>query len=1021
MRTNRDGTPTIRRRRAVAPALLVPLLLAPARAGQVVIDKEALFSALDGGALDRDGKQNGVLDVEALVIQKKARLIVDVASAFVIAPGGVTLQYGAYLGVPAEVPLHGPTLVVWTADAIVAHKRARIDVSGVSAGGLLRLVGDQRVQLGLRARIRSLALDGVGEGGVVEVRAGKRVELVGRNRVDVRGGSGGRVIVAACAGDPQQAVRVMGSLSVLAVGLTGPGGQIDIEARAGGVDLGDKCTLLAVGALSPGEVRVAAATKIASMKLVADPPPLFAPHVSSVLPCAGFVPDVAVAPFALDVTASPLAGAPGTQFDLTAAPFAEVELASVEWDLGDGSSASGATIAKSYAEPGYYFVKVIATAASGAVVEDGVLIAVLPEPGATQGPLGVTLPALPGDVDGDGVLALADALRIAQHAEQVRLLATPAEFLNADVDLDGVIDASDAQLSAQAVLLDDVLPDALLDDQGAPGKVVEIVSLHLRSAATHAVMRIGSETVELSRSRPGHGTFYIPLDTPAGPTVATLLQDGVAVADYPLTVLPPYASADPPGTLLFAALDAVASAHAQLVEVYAPLLDRLEPTPEERAVVMALLSVAEADYATIDAQVRALLMAMPPNVLAVFEQVAHANGLSNVLDVLPPDNLLLATLPGDAIVAEICKLKAIAGSAAWWSGAISTTCDVVFVGSVLVAIAGTGPTGSGSLALLAALLTTLSGWCALAAVPQAVVETVDELVPDLSKATLHVTADPTVLSASMPTAQVNVLLQLKLIDDPCANAGGNLADKLRDKVVLKVLTKGYGIKWILKALDKLPEKLAGELKEKIEDAVKDAVSDALDDAGLDDLFDAFQTKVCDQFGLAGLSAGLPLDPNGALQPIGADQGSLVLPAPGSGDPALYTCPADPAQLPGGKVTLTAEKSVCGVAKSDSIDVLCASGMVMITMGDNGSALDDIFLVRVDGQTVLTSSAPVTSVSTTVQLAFGEHTVSMSGLAAPDGIGTYFIQFSGATVVSGPPLSGSNLVPGVTHTWTIQVP
>jgi len=63
---------------------------------------------------------------------------------------------------------------------------------------------------------------------------------------------------------------------------------------------------------------------------------------------------------------------------------------------------------------------------------------------------------------------------------------------------------------------------------------------------------------------------------------------------------------------------------------------------------------------------------------------------------------------------------------------------------------------------------------------------------------------------------------------------------------------------------------------------------------------------------------------------------------------------------------------------------------------------------------------VRSISTTVNLVVGDHTVEMIGRAAPDGIGTYFIQFSGATVISGAPLSGSDLTPGVVKTFTIRV-
>jgi hypothetical protein len=45
---------------------------------------------------------------------------------------------------------------------------------------------------------------------------------------------------------------------------------------------------------------------------------------------------------------------------------------------------------------------------------------------------------------------------------------------------------------------------------------------------------------------------------------------------------------------------------------------------------------------------------------------------------------------------------------------------------------------------------------------------------------------------------------------------------------------------------------------------------------------------------------------------------------------------------------------------------------------------------------------------------------MIGRAAPDGIGTYFISFSGAQVIGGDPTSGTDLLPGVVKRFTIAV-
>ena len=140
--------------------------------------------------------------------------------------------------------------------------------------------------------------------------------------------------------------------------------------------------------------------------------------------------------------------------------------------------------------------------------------------------------------------------------------------------------------------------------------------------------------------------------------------------------------------------------------------------------------------------------------------------------------------------------------------------------------------------------------------------------------------------------------------------------------------------------------------------------------------------------------------------------------PGSNGTANLDCPMDSPGFPG-FVDVTGTKFFCTDTKTDEVRVICEGRQVTITMGDNGSATDDIFEVSIDGKTVLTSSSPVRSISVTLDLPIGRTTVVMSGRAAPDGIGTYYIRFSGATVISGA-TSGRDLVPGTHKTIVIEV-
>ena len=62
----------------------------------------------------------------------------------------------------------------------------------------------------------------------------------------------------------------------------------------------------------------------------------------------------------------------------------------------------------------------------------------------------VTCTGIYGDVNGDGVVNITDALYVAQYLEGTRIL-TPCQLIAADVDGDGIITATDAQYIASYI------------------------------------------------------------------------------------------------------------------------------------------------------------------------------------------------------------------------------------------------------------------------------------------------------------------------------------------------------------------------------------------------------------------------------------------------------------------------------------------------------------------------------------------------------------------------------------------
>ena len=111
--------------------------------------------------------------------------------------------------------------------------------------------------------------------------------------------------------------------------------------------------------------------------------------------------------------------------------------------------------------------------------------------------------------------------------------------------------------------------------------------------------------------------------------------------------------------------------------------------------------------------------------------------------------------------------------------------------------------------------------------------------------------------------------------------------------------------------------------------------------------------------------------------------------------------------------------VAGVRPAGSTTIDCNGVEVRFCQGDNGSANDDIFELVVDGQVLLAPSASTRRICGSLMLSPGDHVVEMRGRAAPDGIGTYFIEVSHGTL-TGPPTSGSNLTAGAVFRWTLRI-
>lgn len=1016
---------------AVVGTLLWPMA---ARAGELRLHHESVrFSELDGSATDLDGVADGTLTLDRLELGGKAEIVVDRATARFMVAGDVEISGTSTIRPVNDLQAQGPQIEV-RAESIRLHGTARLRADGANAGGRLRLCAVGEIEIRGNTEVSANALDGTGPGGFVHMEAGQRLSLGdAATAVRANGGSGGSIMLVSCATDGSgrapgdAAIAIHGRIE--AIGTTGPGGLVEVEARQGGVAF--QPTLIAIdasGATTSGGVSVTAATGVTPQEAPTRPAATVVAGAPSEAPC-DCSDNTAVGGLVIAADVDRTTGVPGTLFKLSGRVVqATSPVEQWHWMLSDGREFTGPTVSVSFVTPGLYSAHLMATDQEGTVVhaETGVMVF---DP-TTQAPPELGLPVQVGDIDGDGTITLKDAHRVAKHAGRLERLADAAVPAG-DVDLDGEVTPGDALLLGQAVAAGEPLPTVLLPDHGAPGARVNLISPDLLDPTAIIEIQVGEAAWIQQPLRParGYATFVIPFDatqrgtmrgTP-GPVEVQIRSNGVVVdtLTFEVEALPPL-PANPK-----AELQALFDDYLALLElnqaVIQQLLDLAVVDGEQKELLLAAFSVAEEDAAAKMANLRALLDQPGGEELArLFFLFANANGYPEyrqlLTDFLATDAVALrATLQAmagtdapsvDEILNALCAAKKASDLLDTGGDILGWGCDALLVAAIIAAVVpADGPVVD------AALLFTWASGCGAVEAGLEMVLLINSLVGSIEP-DLRFEASPT-SPRQGETVKLRAQIELTGIDDLCGFAVGQGRDELIEDLAEEAIERLLRKKLALRALSKAVELLSEELLEELEDRLEAAVVRAVGDTEVASALEELANKVC---GLLNLGVPLLDDLSRIMQGPNPNVGTLTFVGDGT---ANYTCP-DGSSSTADSVTFTATRDLCGEMAQKQVTVHCESRPVTITMGDNGSANDDIYEVRIQGVTVLTSSVPVRSISTTVNLPVGDHMVEMIGRAAPDGIGTYFIRFSGATVIGGAPLSGTDLTPGVVKTFIIRV-
>jgi hypothetical protein len=736
----------------------------------------------------------------------------------------------------------------------------------------------------------------------------------------------------------------------------------------------------------------------------------------------GVAPPADDGPQIVSVVAERVSGEVGESFSFAVAGADNLpEGVSFAWDFGDGQTSALAAPSVIYSSGGFFSVR--------GEVRDGVDL-------LAEGELLVTVvdPALPamdflgnpvverlGDVDGDGQLALRDLQLLRQHLAGLQPFAQFEALEAADVDLDGAVDEADATFLAASLLQGDLGLRGVLPAEPRAGQLLTVYSPALADLATTATLDFGSGSgAPLARLRPGLVTAILPAEALPGAVLLARLQvDGLPVEEFELQVAagPALASDfEVAVSQYFALVQGQRAAGTQAIETQlAQLVTDGVLSAEEAEVLGSMIALAADDLVLLEAEIVAMIGELDAEERAEFAAAALANGFAEALagleDLGPAP--LQAFAAGADTLATLCALEALAGAIEFIDQGAQALCfaSLALTGGLAV-LPIDGPFGEA--AAFATAVTACTKYAALSTIPTLVAS----LLPTVGDKLTLVAQGPTQLEPGQsvqfePRLEVNGLSVTCALAEAAAIQGQQaVIAELSKQLAHKLLKQHPALVHLFTVAKLLGPETTAQFFEKVTTTVAGVLGAT---PVLGTVLSEATAKLCDHF-LVGNQGNLPVDAGLLFSSLEPDFGTLT-----SDVLLTYTCPTVPADPPIDQVTIRAELPVCSGLVVGTATVTCGElKPVTITMGDNGSLLDDIYEVRIDGEFFLTSSVPVTSTSKSTELTVGDHLLEMAGKAAPDGIGTYFIIVSGGQLLNGPPTSGSNLVPGVTHSWTLRV-
>jgi hypothetical protein len=677
--------------------------------------------------------------------------------------------------------------------------------------------------------------------------------------------------------------------------------------------------------------------------------------------------------------------APNTPLSLRAVALpSDASIASYSWTFDDGQKASGREISVSFPKAGNINVTLEATTDKGVKYTSGSILFVADE--NSSGLMELEKPF--GDIDGDGKTTLLDALILAQSLHGDYMLPFE-DTVPADLNFDNTITDEDLNLELQAVVEGTPIPSAVLKEYIYPGSIVAIVSPALLEPASVARVKVGGIATDTPlRATPGYASFVVPTELAPDMKTTTieLLINGETKDSFQIPVR---YTGNLPANAVEDVLALMAEYHAALKNQQTTLMDLADGmTDSDRNTILAYNKANMEQLKQMTDTMKRLFAAEYGNEYAkLLQEALYANGLT---ELRAAGSLMSIQSVGDNNcdwrLPAICSIQRTFAS-------LSTLVNTVAEGTCIAGLV--------AIRIFPAFLPEAVALCTAATNAAAAYEIVN-LLPKSISLGLQITAS----SDANPLIRTNVLAKASICSTNIEALASTAVSIAVGKIILRNLPAD-AMFWqrsdndLLNLLNTILDRVAGEafsyVLAVVRPVVKQACSLFPEEGLVVSSFIVPANRV-----LAGSYAGVPVIFN-------------------SNDTATLMCESAPSSYNSDHV------NVWGILELDACGHLAAGGNVpcrkrevkiFITMGDNGSVLDDIFELQVLGRR-MTSGFPVRGQTISVMVPAGESIlIRLSGRAAPDGVGTYYIVAYDEKYNFLLYNSGTTLVPGVSYSYRI---